>query len=240
MVNSAKPAEPRSIEAVREHLADVTLILAVAFGFPAGLVMLVLCLLTVWAAFLGTQHGFLHPDIDFNMYVASSSWISKIAVFTLLSSLILGLMALVKQWLNRSMTRMAAEIKDRKAAELELENAVAEKDTLLREIHHRVKTNLQIVKELVSNFLRHAFPGGRKGEIKVTFKQLEEEDYLLEVSDNGIGIPEGFDFNQTGTPGLQLITSIAGQLGAYIQQGEEEGTSFTLRFKEYFEVGAQI
>jgi two-component sensor histidine kinase len=304
------------------------------FGFPGGLVMLVLCLLTVWAAFLGTRYGFLHPDIDFNMYVASSSsWISKIAVFTMLSSLILGLMAFVEQWLNRSMTRMAAEIEDRKAAELELENAVAEKDTLLREIHHRVKTNLQvvtgllelqqvntsdtesvdilrdsrnrvrimsliheelyrskdlsrirfdvflnrliidlhalytredkpvsiikdldplylvmdtaipcglIVNELVSNSLRHAFPGGRKGEIKVTFKQLEDEDFLLEVSDNGIGIPEGFDINQKGTLGLQLVTSIAGQLGARIQQGEGEGTSFTLRFKEYFEVGAQI
>ena len=313
----------------------VTIVLGVLlFGFRTGLGILILCLFTMCAAFLSTRYSFLQPDIDFNMYiVSSSSWISKITVFTLLSSLTLVLMTLMQRWLNQSIVQMQNEIEDRKKAEYMLGDSLAEKDTLLREVHHRVKSNLQvitsildfqltqtgdvdstrtlrdsrnrilimsmihdelyrsedlsrisfdvflkkltsnlhalysrnrdqiiveldlepvylgmdtaipcglIVNELVSNSLRHAFPGDREGVISVTFKQVDEEYYLLKVSDNGIGIPSGFDINQTETLGLQLVTSIGSQLGALIQQGEGEGTSFTLRFKEYFEVGTEM
>ena len=57
-----------------------------------------------------------------------------------------------------------------------------------------------IVNELVSNSLKHAFPGRDEGEIRIKLcreesKELESEDckitsFALTVSDNGVGIPE--------------------------------------------------
>ena len=51
-----------------------------------------------------------------------------------------------------------------------------------------------IVNELVSNALKHAFPGRRGGELAVTCHPEGDDMVLLGVSDNGVGFPEGLDF----------------------------------------------
>ncbi len=125
----------------------VTVVLGVLlFGFRTGLTMLVLCFLSLVAAFMGSRLGVIEPNVDFNVYVLStSSWVSKITTFLMLSSLTLGLMALMQRWLSRSMAQMSSEIEERKMAEMMLEESLTEKDTLLREVHHRVKSNLQSI-----------------------------------------------------------------------------------------------
>lgn len=118
----------------------------ILLGFRAGLGVFVLCLLTMIGAFAGMRWGLIRPAVDFNSYLPStSSWVSKFAVFTLLSSLTLVVMALMERWLNNSILQMKNEIRERKYAEVMLEDSLAEKDTLIKEIHHRVKSNLQVV-----------------------------------------------------------------------------------------------
>lgn len=51
--------------------------------------------------------------------------------------------------LTRSNDRLAMEIADRKAAEAALSQAVADKDMLIREVHHRVKNNLSVIQSLL-------------------------------------------------------------------------------------------
>ncbi|MBB3932468.1 two-component sensor histidine kinase [Kaistia hirudinis] len=72
-----------------------------------------------------------------------------------------------------------------------------------------------IVTELVINALKHAFPGHRKGRIVVGYRS-EGPDWMLSVSDNGIGIPDGVDAPKPGL-GTGIVDALAGQLNAKIR-----------------------
>ncbi len=65
-----------------------------------------------------------------------------------------------------------------------------------------------ILNELITNSLQHGFPEGRSGSINITIKGDESGMYLLRYSDNGVGVPEGFDFRNANTFGLKLIYSL--------------------------------
>lgn len=70
--------------------------------------------------------------------------------------------------------------------------------------------------ELISNSLKHAFPGDRSGEISVKLPAEPNGRTMLSVSDNGLGIPEVVDLTKTSTLGLQLVTLLTGQLGGLV------------------------
>jgi two-component sensor histidine kinase len=70
-----------------------------------------------------------------------------------------------------------------------------------------------ILNELVSNALKHAFPGDRAGLVLVELRETAEGLVLLRVSDNGTGLPEDFDLVRASTLGLRLIVNLARQLG---------------------------
>ena len=89
-----------------------------------------------------------------------------------------------------------------------------------------------IINELVSNSLKHAFPGGRRGEIKISFHAVDENEITLAVSDNGIGIPEDVDFRKTRSLGLHLVTMLAeDQLRGQIELDRASGTEFRITFR---------
>ena len=69
-----------------------------------------------------------------------------------------------------------------------------------------------IITELVSNALKHAFPGDRAGRVLVELRETEERQVVLRVSDNGIGLPASFDPAQASTLGLRLIANLTQQL----------------------------
>jgi two-component sensor histidine kinase len=71
-----------------------------------------------------------------------------------------------------------------------------------------------IVGELVTNSLKYAHPTGIAGKISVGCRRTVEAMVLVEVEDNGIGLPEGFDPATQGYLGLSLVRSLAKQLGA--------------------------
>lgn len=86
-----------------------------------------------------------------------------------------------------------------------------------------------IVNELVSNAMKHAFPNGRPGEIRVDVRAVDSE-LQLEVSDDGIGFPPALDFQKVTTLGLQLVASLTEQLGGTEELVRGEGTTFRIRF----------
>ncbi len=85
-----------------------------------------------------------------------------------------------------------------------------------------------IINELVSNAFKYAFPEGGKGEICIEMQRLNEEKVLLVVRDNGIGVPEDLDIHNTRSLGLQIINTLADQLGSRIKLHRNGGTEFRM------------
>ncbi len=102
-------------------------------------------------------------------------------------------------------------------------------DPIYLEIDMAIPCGL-IINELISNSLKHAFPDNRKGIIRVELRTDGNGLHTIIVRDNGVGIPEKLNVHQTETLGLQLVTSLAGQLNATIGLHRYRGTTFEIRF----------
>jgi PAS domain S-box-containing protein len=90
-----------------------------------------------------------------------------------------------------------------------------------------------IINELLTNSLKHAFPEGKEGEIKIAVHSMNENTIELVVGDNGKGISEDVDFRTTKSLGLQLVTMLAeNQLHGAIILDRSKGTEFTITLKE--------
>ena len=87
-----------------------------------------------------------------------------------------------------------------------------------------------IINELVSNALKHAFPGRRKGRITVDLSGDEVGMSKMIVSDNGIGFPKGVDLCTMNSLGLKLVTTLIQQLSGTIELDRTAGTRFTFTF----------
>ena len=88
-----------------------------------------------------------------------------------------------------------------------------------------------VVNELVSSSLKHAFPGGKKGEIKIAMSPLNKNEVELVVNDDGIGIPKEVDFRSPDSLGLHLVTILVeDQLQGAIKLDRKRGTIFHIRF----------
>ena len=97
-----------------------------------------------------------------------------------------------------------------------------------------------IVNELVSNSLKHAFPGIDEGEIRVKLRREENGEhkkesnkgtvFTLTVSDNGVGISENLDLENSDTLGIQLITILVNQLDGKLELKRNNGIEFIIRF----------
>ncbi|QSB02938.1 PAS domain S-box protein [Methylomonas sp. EFPC1] len=86
-----------------------------------------------------------------------------------------------------------------------------------------------IINELLSNAIKYAFPGDRRGEIGIAFTQ-EQGEYILIISDNGIGLPSEMDFKKSSSLGLQLVDTLTNQLMGQMSLDRTNGSTFTLRF----------
>lgn len=88
-----------------------------------------------------------------------------------------------------------------------------------------------ILYELVSNSLRHAFPDGRGGAVRVAFRRNTAGRTTLLVEDDGVGLPPDLDHLNARSLGLQLAATLAQQLDATLERDmQRRGTAFKLSF----------
>ncbi|HEX3034662.1 MAG TPA: PAS domain S-box protein [Thermodesulfobacteriota bacterium] len=86
-----------------------------------------------------------------------------------------------------------------------------------------------IINEIVSNSLKHAFPGGDRGEVRVECRE-NGGSYSLIINNDGIPFPENVDFRKTKSLGLQLVCALVDQLRGSIELVRSGGTEFRIKF----------
>lgn len=86
-----------------------------------------------------------------------------------------------------------------------------------------------IINELVSNSLKYAFKGLEGGFIDILL-QKDDEKIKITISDNGVGLPDSVNLENSTTLGLQLVSGLTEQVNGTIDILREEGTKFILTF----------
>ncbi len=86
-----------------------------------------------------------------------------------------------------------------------------------------------IINELVTNALKHAFPDERAGVISLQLHPFGDNGVELVVGDDGVGIPEHLNLEQSDTLGLQLMQLLASQVNGALTI-QRKPTQFILTF----------
>jgi two-component sensor histidine kinase len=104
-------------------------------------------------------------------------------------------------------------------------------DRYALEVDQAVPAGL-ILNELVSNTLKHAFPGGRSGHVTVEIRETDSHECRIIVQDDGVGLPADLDIGTTATLGMELVRSLTEQLEGTLVYSGENGTRFEVRFQK--------
>lgn len=86
-----------------------------------------------------------------------------------------------------------------------------------------------IVAELMTNSIKHAFPENQEGTVSLSLG-IVDNCIIIEVGDNGIGLPEKCMPHQGNTLGLKLVSALVDQVGGSFENEKKDGTCFVLNF----------
>ena len=87
-----------------------------------------------------------------------------------------------------------------------------------------------IINELVSNSFKYAFKNKTEGNITISISYIDKTRQKLKliVNDNGIGLPENLDIEETSSLGLKLVTMLTKQLDGEVYYENNNGASFNI------------
>lgn len=86
-----------------------------------------------------------------------------------------------------------------------------------------------ILNEAVTNSIKYAFPGNRRGAIEVLMYH-EAGEIVLEIADNGIGIDKDIKDQTLNSLGVELMKGLSEDINGQIEFSSDEGTKITVRF----------
>ncbi len=89
-----------------------------------------------------------------------------------------------------------------------------------------------ILNELLTNTFKYAFPGEAEGSVEVRFSKKENITFLLEVTDDGVGLHSDFHAKKTDSLGMHLIHSLTEQIKGEIKIHSNHGTQIRVKFQE--------
>ncbi|KAF2514746.1 sensor histidine kinase [Flavobacterium zhairuonense] len=87
-----------------------------------------------------------------------------------------------------------------------------------------------ITNEAISNAIKYAFPLDKKGEIFISLKNIEQNVYQLIIADNGIGLPENFNYAERDSLGMSLMTGLSSQIDGIFEMKNDNGLKIKVTF----------
>jgi len=87
--------------------------------------------------------------------------------------------------------------------------------------------------EIITNSFKHAFRESKQGTINICINNPADDTVFMRVKDDGVGISEGIDFNNTKGMGLKLVKHlIEDQLKGEVRVNRDDGTEIWIEFKK--------
>jgi len=85
-----------------------------------------------------------------------------------------------------------------------------------------------ITNELLTNAFKYAFSEDAEGTIKLSLSRVDEDGFMLQISDNGRGLPEDFSFEDQTTLGMFMVKLLVEQLYGHLEIINKNGTTFRI------------
>jgi len=105
-----------------------------------------------------------------------------------------------------------------------------ESDPLMLSINTAIPCGL-IINEILTNAIKYAFPDNHEGIIEIRLK-VKNEQINLQISDNGIGLPEDLNLKKIKSLGMKLIQVLTDQIDGELSINRDNGTLYSLSFSE--------
>lgn len=87
-----------------------------------------------------------------------------------------------------------------------------------------------IINEAINNAIKYAFPADQKGDVCVTLKNTGANNYMLLISDNGVGLPENFENTERNSLGMNLMMGLTDQIDGLFEMKNESGLKIKITF----------
>jgi len=87
-----------------------------------------------------------------------------------------------------------------------------------------------ILNEAISNAVKYAFPDNRAGVVAISMEHGEADQFKLTISDNGTGLPQGFDPRKSASLGMSLMRGLSKQLHGSFDLKNEGGLTISIVF----------
>jgi two-component sensor histidine kinase len=93
----------------------------------------------------------------------------------------------------------------------------------------QVQSVTLIICELLANAMKYSHPAGVPVKIQLLCEAAANGTLQVTISDDGIGLPEGFDATKDGGLGFQIIRALTSELGASLDVFSDDlGSTFRL------------
>lgn len=90
-----------------------------------------------------------------------------------------------------------------------------------------------LINEAVTNALKYGIVDDSQGYIFIKLRKGEDDEYVLNIGDTGVGYSETINHKTTKSLGLKLIHNLARQLrGSIMRDITKKGTHYIIKFRE--------
>jgi len=86
-----------------------------------------------------------------------------------------------------------------------------------------------ILTEIINNTIKYGFPNEEYGNFSIKFIK-QDKIGVLDLYDDGVGLPDGFDFESSNGLGMTVIKSLTTQINGECFIVPDEGAHFRIRF----------